>query len=78
MTTPIDIINEVLHVAADRTLRGDEVKVWIPDDEGPGLMKSYLSVDDCDRLADAFRELGNVLRTDPASPSRSPAPGEKR
>lgn len=64
-------INDQLRIAAAVTVRGDAVKCYVPEVDGPSVDKTYLSADDCQALADAFGFLALGL----AAPSGCPAKG---
>jgi hypothetical protein len=46
----LDGINEILHIDACVTVRGDELKIWTHDEEGGGRSKDYMNAADIDRL----------------------------
>lgn len=58
----IAFINDELGIQGGVTIRGDEVKCYLPDDEG-GTYKAYLTAADCQALADAFGFLALGLET---------------
>lgn len=69
MTTPalgvdeaLSAINVHLGIDAAVTHRGDEVKCWVPSEDGDGRSKCYLDAKDCEELARAFSVLASTVR----------------
>lgn len=61
----VEAINSALGIGGVITFRGDELKCWVPCDAGPGVNKTYLGVDECQALADAFGFLALHLEAKP-------------
>lgn len=61
MSYALDRINEILRIQAAVTVRGDEVRCYVPSDVG--IDKAYLGADQCDALGEAFVALAAELRS---------------
>jgi hypothetical protein len=59
----IDAVNTALGIQGVITTKGDEVKCWVPCDGDVGTNKTYLGVEECQSLADAFGFLAIHLET---------------
>lgn len=55
----LNALNDLLNVHADVTVDG-QVKCWIPDDDGT-TSKTYLGIEQCLRLSEAFKALWSTL-----------------
>lgn len=62
MEAALDIINDQLGIQAAQTVKGDEVKCYVPDPENGGVCKAYFDSRNCFELAECFEFLGTALR----------------
>ena len=58
---PADIINDLLNLDISPTIRGDELKGYIPDRDGPGRTPRYLNKAECLVLSRAFARAAKGL-----------------
>lgn len=52
----------MLNIDAAITVRGDELKCWIPSFEDLGRDKTYFNKAECEKLAAAFLEIAGKLK----------------
>lgn len=58
----LDLVNDLLSVELNTTVRGDEYKGWKRDIEDGGTCKFYLNAADCKRLSEAFAVMAANLK----------------
>ncbi len=58
----LDLVNDLLSVELNATVRGDEYKGWKRDIEDGGTCKFYLNAADCKRLSEAFAAMAANLK----------------
>lgn len=66
---PLIVINNKLNLKANMRLTGDEIKCWVPDNYGSGILIAVFSAEDCKELGKAFNDLAKNLK----KPKKKPA-----